>query len=1045
MNYDRLIRQRNLKHFARYYRLILFSVVVAVMVIVGSLVIGDSVRATLRHQVEERLGRAESVIFARQSLLEEEVLQHPLLADARAYMLVEGFLSYEGRMLPVMVWGADVEQAMINEPLQEELGGMPADDIVLRLPATGMVPSGSLFVTENYTTSLRVAIAGVTSAEEGGNMNLRNEQIRPLNIFIPRQTLAQAMEREGKINLILADNLLTREQWGEVWQPRLSGLKIVGSTDFSEVTSLRIFLQEQVVESLCESKEANRLYSYLANDIATQQDTIPYSFVTAMDSYRGEPLQGNDIILSDYSARRLRAKVGDRVDISYFVAEKMKNLSTKWQQLRVKAIVPIEELEADSGLSAEFPGLSDVERCTEWDSDLPIDMERIKDEDEDYWYRYRQTPKAIIPYMLIKKDWASDYGTATALRIKGDIDTTHLTPEMFGVDILHPREGALYAANNGVDFSSLFLALGFFIVAAALMLMYAPLWEMYSERTKEFDTLSTIGYTPKRIRGLLLREALPVVLVGGVIGVCVAALYTGIILWLLEGVWHGATHTAAFHIHIRPMTVAIGSLSSVVLIIAILLHAIRRAVGCAEQAPQMTHKSGPYKKTLLWLVPATMATIGTYLYGLVAGGSVMLFVLAGLLFMVSTIGWVDMWICLRRSRSQSKNSLNQQRAFVATLYAMRAQNRLSLLILSFGVFILFVVGLNRRTFDDGQKLSGATGGYTLWCQTAVALQHDPSTEDGREELAIAKEWDTQAEVMTCLRYAADDASCLNLNKVSEPTVLGVDFDDVERGSFALGSNIYGHKGRHALMQELRRPLGENTYPAIIDATSLLWSLGKELGDTLQYRTHDGRELNIVPVATFVSTVFHGNILIDKSLFAQAWPENNGCNIFLVKSEDEARMKNYLAQTLYEYGIRVTPTAQRLKEFNEVTDTYLSIFMTLGGIGLLLGIFSLVIVVRKNLTRSRADIHLYLLLGYTSHSVEKILYRENIFVPWVAITTGIIGAIVGVGWQLSAVSVWVWLEAVIITLVLAGVADMFIRQEIKRCVKSIENNNLSKTL
>ena len=66
-------------------------------------------------------------------------------------------------------------------------------------------------------------------------------------------------------------------------------------------------------------------------------------------------------------------------------------------------------------------------------------------------------------------------------------------------------------------------------------------------------------------------------------------------------------------------------------------------------------------------------------------------------------------------------------------------------------------------------------------------------------------------------------------------------------------------------------------------------------------------------------------------------------------------------------------------------------------------------------------------------------------PWVAITTGIIGAIVGVGWQLSAVSVWVWLEAVIITLVLAGVADMFIRQEIKRCVKSIENNNLSKTL
>lgn len=348
------------------------------------------------------------------------------------------------------------------------------------------------------------------------------------------------------------------------------------------------------------------------------------------------------------------------------------------------------------------------------------------------------------------------------------------------------------------------------------------------------------------------------------------------------------------------------------------------------------------------------------------------------------------------------------------------------------------MGLNRRTFDDGQRLAGATGGYTLWCQTSVPLQHDPSTDEGRTELAIAKEWEPQAEVFACLRYTADDASCLNLNKVLEPTVLGVDFNIVEKSSFALGNNIFGHTDRHTIMQELASPLDENTYPAIIDATSLLWSLGKKLGDTLLYKTQDSRTLNIVPVATFAGSVFQGNILIDKDLFNEAWPEHNGCNLFLVKSQNTAQMKNYLSQTLYEYGIRITTTNQRLKEFNEVTDTYLSIFMTLGSIGLLLGIFSLVIVIRKNLTRSRAAIQSYLLLGYPPQNIERILYRENIFVPRIAIVLGIVGAIVGIGKQITAVGAGVWIGAVIISLTLWFIADVFIRRQIRETIKYINN-------
>ena len=101
-----------------------------------------------------------------------------------------------------------------------------------------------------------------------------------------------------------------------------------------------------------------------------------------------------------------------------------------------------------------------------------------------------------------------------------------------------------------------------------------------------------------------------------------------------------------------------------------------------------------------------------------------------------------------------------------------------------------MVGLNRRSFDNRVEIDTATGGYTLWCESSVELQHDPSTSAGRSKLGIDAEWSDEFKVLPCFRYRADDASCLNLNKVSEPTVLGVDFERMTNDRFALGKNIY---------------------------------------------------------------------------------------------------------------------------------------------------------------------------------------------------------------------------------------------------------------
>ena len=102
-------------------------------------------------------------------------------------------------------------------------------------------------------------------------------------------------------------------------------------------------------------------------------------------------------------------------------------------------------------------------------------------------------------------------------------------------------------------------------------------------------------------------------------------------------------------------------------------------------------------------------------------------------------------------------------------------------------------------------------------------------------------------------------------------------------------------------------------------------------------------------------------------------------MFLLKTGESEReeVKKLISQALSEYGVRVMTTNDRLRQFNTVTDTYLTIFMTLGGLGLLLGILSFIIVIRKNLAMRRDEIRLYRVLGFTDGQIGRIFYKENI--------------------------------------------------------------------
>ncbi|TLX76443.1 FtsX-like permease family protein [Labilibacter sediminis] len=1029
--------KKNIRFFARYFILVGLAVLISVAVIAGSLIIGDSVRSSLINQVSERLGDTETVIFAHNSYLEETFAKDAVFkSSAKGILLSNGFIARKGTLIPVMVWGVDdlnleKGQAMINPTLASELRLNENESLVLRLPAPGLVPSGSLFVTETYTTSLRLEYEGILETEAGGNISLLNEQRLPLNIFVNRHELSETMEVPGKINLIMSDRIIGTDEINSAWHHEVSGLSVQARKGYSELSSDRVFLQYEVLEALgLTNSEMNRMYSYLGNSIRLESESIPYSFITAMDEYQGQTLLSDEVILADYSAKRLNADVGDEVWISFFTSQDFKTLVTDSLQLKIKQIVPLSELVKDNTLSAHFPGISDVESCTAWDSDLPIDMDLITEEDEKYWELYHSTPKAILPYEAVEDLWGHTYGYATGVRIPGEKpDLSALNAAMFGVQVVHPRESGIYAAKNGVDFAGLFLALGFFIIMGAILLMIVPLSEMIHKRKSELELLKALGYTIKRIRYLLWMESAPVVVFSSIAGVLTGLLYTALIIFLLNTFWSGATHTSSLSVYSNVFTLGMAFVVGIVLSLIVLRRVISRHLKDKVSSVKSEASSLLMKKTLLFVALTLTLTIAVY--NLFFISSVALFAITGVMLMLTFALWGEYHIS-KRGGATTKD-FKQEKLTWRTLLANKKQAVLSYLSLATGVFIVFSVGLNRQDFNNPSKLSQTTGGYDLWCDSSIPVYHNMNTAEGKKKLNLSG-LSGNPDVLQCLRYKADEASCLNLNKVSTPTVLGVDMHQLFESELGIVNNMY-ETDKDGLLKRLLQAK-DNVYPVLVDATVLQWSLVKSLGDTIYYTGNNGQEVAVQLVCTLPNTIFQGHVLMDKELFSQIWPDITGSEIFLLDTEPDAinQTKTMLSQAMYEYGVRVSTTSERLAQFNTVTDTYLTIFMTLGGIGLLIGIMGFVIVIRKNLNVRQYEIEMYARLGFSKQKTEAILYRENIPVPLYAIVTGLISAVISIGTNYTNVSFSVWVTALILTGLFTLLTLIFISRVVKREVQ-----------
>jgi hypothetical protein len=307
-----------------------------------------------------------------------------------------------------------------------------------------------------------------------------------------------------------------------------------------------------------------------------------------------------------------------------------------------------------------------------------------------------------------------------------------------------------------------------------------------------------------------------------------------------------------------------------------------------------------------------------------------------------------------------------------------------------GIFAVIITGANRQIVSEKMLMpSGGTGGFLLWAESAVPVRENLSTAEGRKEFGLDEDELRSLTIVQAKRLPGDDASCLNLNHITAPPVLGIETGTfITRGSFSFASAIRNDGAENPWELLDRNPTG-NTIYGIADQTVLEWGLKIGTGDTLVYRAENGQPVNIVICAGLKSSVFQGYLIIGKNNFERYFPSVPGSSIFLADGSIE--LSDLYTETLSgrfaRYGMSVMPASEKLASFFIVTNTYLDVFMILGVLGMILGVAGLGFILLRNFNQRKREFALMMAIGYTIRQVRRLIVNDHILIMFWGILTG----------------------------------------------------------
>ncbi len=1038
---------RNLKYYRSAYYAILAGTMLSTAVLTGALIVGDSLRHSLLHITEMRLGKTCFAIKSNERYFRQQLASE---LSGRCGNLVAPLLQLKGiavnggnntQINQVDVLGIDDRflafwkptpgtlsdnEAFISQNVAEKLKLKAGDDFILKSKKLSFSSENAPFVSEKEPLVVfRIKVKAIVTDEQSGRFSLKSNQMSPFNIFVQLTALSSKLGLPGFANVMLVSDqqreLTTRKLDSLLhmsWCAGDAGLKIrsiTGKNNY-EIKSELIFFNNLTANSIKKSiPRAKPFLTYLVNAVSTPDKSTPYSFVTAVDSeYTGINISAHEIILSDWIANDLDVKPGDSVTLRYFKMGALRKLKEDSARFAVKLILPLKNPLFDKTLMPDFPGMSDAGNCRDWETGAPIDLHKIRDQDEQYWKDYRGTPKALISFSDGQKLFDNAFGHITSFRFSSDSQEiekikvkliSNLIPAEQGYSIQNVYQDGITAATNSSDFGELFLSLSFFIIIAALLLT-ALLFSNHARlRFRETAIYAAIGFLKRDIVRILSVEAAIISVMGGIGGIVAGIGYNKLMLLGLNTLWNGAVRSSFLEMQLLPDTLFIGFISGTLSAFLVMFFVLKRRFKnplALMVKGGLLLKFAKGQKLNSKLVIASLLIIFGYaipVYAVMSGQSdnSLPFLIAGAQILSGGILLFDH--ALAYTLRKTRNALNGSYILIVRNIGInRPRTITAVSLLAIGTFSVLITGANMKTFigTENKRQSG-TGGFLFWTESTLPFRYDLNTQEGQEKYSLTDEPQLKnLHFMQMQRLDGTDASCLNLNHVSNPAILGLDADYLDQQqSFSFVKTEAFVDPNHPWLS-LNKALGKGIIPAYADQSVIQWNMHKEVGDTLRYTDESGKVLFVKIIGGLDNSIFQGNILISAQLFKQYFPSNGASNVMLLNGEVSNRIaaSERLEYLFQDYGFTLSTASERLAAFNSVEDTYLSVFMMLGGLGMILGTIGLGIIMLRNLDERKQEIAIYKAIGFNEKVILKLILAENLLILISGVGIGIFAAMIG---------------------------------------------------
>ncbi len=1048
-----MLTRASLRYYKATNAMVVLGVAVAVAVLSGALLVGASVRESLREIALSRLGATEVVVtsptFFRAALADDLKLDAaPLVAITGAVsddesrrsagrVMVYGIDERFGRFHGVDGLTLDGREAFISPALAAELQAGAGAGITLRVAKPSDIPLSSIQGRRDITGErIRLSVKQVLDRSSLAEFSLSPSQGPVLAIYVPLSRLQRDLSLGERANALLVKGVGSifdsTDFLGNQLKPAaaLDDLGLRTRTAPGTLTSVESragFMTDALASHIAgiarrDGRSITPVITYVANTIRIGDRQIPYSTVAAFDS-AALPTSGKwtrPLFLNEWAAQDLGAKEGETVALDYYVWSDEDGLRTATAEFTFAGVVPMDGPGGDQTLTPEYPGISDAPDMTSWDPPFPVDLKRIRPKDEEYWDKHRAAPKAFIPLAEGQRLWGGRYGNVTSLRLSGtaSLSPRSIDPAAAGLTARHVRNEAAAAAQGTTDFGQYFFYFSFFLVVSAMLLAYLFFAVGLEQRTQEIGVLAALGFAPRAIRRSFLSEGAVLAGAGAIVGVFAAVGYAALIMYGLRTWWVGAVGTTSLELHIRPEWLAIGAGGTVIAGVLAIGAGIRsmtkrsaRALlkGAVEaRVTSTTSAARNAAATLILLalsllVAATMGLINQTAGFFGAGGAL----LVGLLLALS-------YLLRRRPPSQplGRGATAMLRLGFRHTTARPARSILSLALIAFACFVLVSVGAFRK--DVGAADQGPTsgvGGYSLIAESVAPLLHNPNTREGRIELGLNPD-DALLPATRITRFRlrpGDETSCLTLYKPTNPRIIAPEAAFLTEPRFSFAGSMASTADEIANpWRLLNRTFDDGAIPAIADQTTLMYVLHLGVGDDFTFVPEGHVEVRLRIVAALADSVLQSELIIGEDAFVRLFPRHEGYRVWMIDTSGRQGaaggdaildfpdvITSHLENGLSDYGLDVSSTQERWASYHQVENTYLTTFQALGSLGLLLGTVGLGAVLARNVLERRKEMGLLSAIGYSPSNIRGMVLSEGMAMVLGGLLIGTICALVAI--------------------------------------------------